>query len=314
MKNLIVALGLSLLSAPLAAETQAPALNTALWLALAEQAVPSRDAVREHYRYTGGLRYTQNPELMYHFYTSKGSEQITGFTLTNNGSPRINPRGAGHGGASRTFDFLFADRAREDIHLMVSDDVNLSGRYSHDNMFRELHFFPRNQLPSIVKTADGKRLKVVLPTGEEVYFDAWSKEIVSGVLSESPIDFTRDRHQRHNPEIDYHGHNLMITVAQRGEAPRRASVWGKTKFAEVRYPAKYQRACRLSPGLIWDQKPKAGDHDPKLTMLYPTDAALFDTIEQQCGWDLSALRLAATKGVSKVARVDDNRERTAALH
>jgi hypothetical protein len=304
MKKIIAILGLSLLSAPLAAEGQASGLNTALWLALAKHAAPSRNAIREPYRYTGGIRYTDKPELMYRFYTSKGSEQITGFTLTNNGSPHINPRGAGHSGASRTYDFLFADRAREDIHLMVSDDVNLSGRYSHDNMFRELHFFPRNQLPSIAKTADGKRLKVELPTGEVVFFDAWSKEIVSGVLSEAPIDFTRDRHKRHNPDVEYHGRNLVISVAQRGEAPRRAVVWGKTKFAEVRYPAKYQRACRLSPRLIWDQKPKPGDNDPKLTMLFPTDAALFDTIEQHCGWDLGDLRLAAAKAASKVAKVD----------
>ena len=39
----------------------------------------------------------------------------------------------------------FADRARENIHLAISDDVDLSGRDSHDNMFREWHFFPRHQ-------------------------------------------------------------------------------------------------------------------------------------------------------------------------
>jgi hypothetical protein len=301
MKKTILALGLSLIASSAFAQQPTPALNTALWMALAQQAAPARDAVREAHRYGGGLRYTKEPELMYRFYDTGGQKQVIGFTLTNRGSEHVNPRGL-QGAAKRTFDFLFADRAREDIHLLVNDDVDISGRYSHDNMFRELHFFPRNQLPSVARTSDGKRLKVTLPTGEAVFFDAWSKEIVSGVLKESPIDFTRNRHERRNPAINYQGKHLLITVAQRGEAARRAKVWGSTKFAEVHYPAKYARACRLSPALIWDQSPKRGDKDPKLTMLHPTDASLFDTVEKHCGWDLSELRVAAAKGLSKVAQ------------
>jgi len=307
-------IGLSLLSAPLSAAPGSPTLNAPLWLALAQQAAPARDTIREPYRYAGGMRYTDKPELLYRFYKPSDRQQLIGFTLINDGSQHINPHGGSHGGASRTFDFLFADRAREDIHLLVSDDVNLSGRYSHDNMFRELHFFPRNQLPSIAKSKDGKRLKVVLPTGEDVFFNAWNKEIVGGVLSEKPIDFNRDRYKRHNPKIQYHGKNLVITVAQRGEAPRRATVWGQTKYAEVYYPAKYPRACRLSPALLWDQRPKPGDNDPRLTMRYATDAALFNTIEQHCGWDLSELRLAAAKGLSRVARSDSSADTTTASH
>lgn len=302
MKKTIAALLFALAAQPLSAQPQTPSLTTGLWLALAQQAAPARDAIRDKYRYDASLRYTKKPELMYRYYNAGSSPQIIGFTLTNDGSKNINPKGLKRHDASRTFDFLFADRAREDIHLMVSDDVGISGRYSHDNMFRELHFFPRNQLPSISKVADGKRLKVVLPTGEPVFFDAKSKEIVSGVLSEKPIDFTRDRHARRNPGIGYHGRNLVITVEQRGEAPRRARVWGKTKYAEVHYPAKYARACRLSPALIWDQRPKRGDSDPRLTMLHPTDASLFDTIEKHCGWDLSELRLAAAEAQRKFTR------------
>lgn len=304
MKKMIAALGLALLAHPVSAQPQGPSLNTGLWLALAHQAAPARDRVRDQHRYSGGLRYTKNPELMYRFYRPKGEQQIIGFTLTNEGSKRVNPKGLKRHDASRTFDFLFADRAREDIHLLVSDDVGISGRYSHDNMFRELHFFPRNQLPSIAKTDDGKRLKVMLPTGEAVFFDAWSKEIVSGALSEAPIDFARNRHERRNPGIAYRGKNLVITVAQRGEAPRRAVVWGKTKFAEVHYPAKYDRACRLSPSLIWSQRPKPGDSDPKLTMLHPSDSTLFDTVEKHCGWDLSELRVAAAQAQTRYAKTD----------
>lgn len=227
MKYLIAALGLGLLSPQLSA---APVVNAGVWVALAEQAAPARDEIRELYRYGGGLRYTKNPELIYRFYEPGDRQQIIGFTITNSGSKRVNPKGLKRHDAKRTYDFLFADRAREDIHVMVSDDVGVSGRYSHDNMFRELHFFPRNQLPTITKIDAGKRLKVLLPTGEAVFFDAWSKEIVGGVLKERAMDTRKDRHARANPGIDYIGKNLVITVAQRGEAPRRAKVWGKVKI------------------------------------------------------------------------------------
>jgi hypothetical protein len=284
-----------------------------LWLSLAEQDVPSRNAIRERYRYTGSLRYTKTSGLGYSYYEANGKSEIIGFSLTNSGSEHINPRGLKHTGASRSYDFLFADRAREDIHLAISDDVDISGRYSHDNMFREMHFFPRVRIPAVEKVRDGQALKVTLPTGEYVYFDTSSKEIIGGVLEERPIDFTRNRHQRRNPQVYYHGRNLVITVAQRGEAARRASVWGQTKFAEVYYPAKYARPCRVSPKYIWDQHPKPGDSDPRLTMLHETDASLFKTIEQQCGWDLSELRLAANREAgSKVAMGNDGARRPAA--
>ena len=104
------------------------------------------------------------------------------------------------------------------------------------------------------------------------------------------IDFNRSRHLRRNPQVRYQGDFLAITVAQRGEAPRRAKVWGQSKSAEVHYPAKYSKTCKLSPRHIWDQRPKPGDNDPKLTMLHKSDAELFAVIERRCGWDLSQLK------------------------
>ncbi|MCP5429964.1 MAG: hypothetical protein H6962_07020 [Chromatiaceae bacterium] len=139
---------------------------------------------------------------------------------------------------------MFADRARENIHLAVNDDVKISGRFSHDNMFRELHFFPRRQLPSLEIDHANGLLKVTLPTGEPVLFDQHSMELVGGALKEAPIDFNSSRYARHNPEVRYQGDYIAITVAQRGEAPRRASVWGQTKQAEVYYPAKYKKSVQ----------------------------------------------------------------------
>lgn len=273
-----------------------------VWRALSDQTEPERELIRDKYRYDRGLSVTDVPDVRYFAYHPGQQDQMVGFSMTNRGSERINPAGRQRKGAMRIFTFLFPDRARENIYLTINDDVNISGRFSQDNMFRELHFFPRLQLPTIEKLGDGQVLRVTLPTGEPVLFDAATKEISGGVLNEAPMDFNRNRFARANPRIDYQGDNLMITVAQRGEAPRRAQIWGQTKFAEVNYPAKYRKPCRISPGKIWDQRPKKGDSDPTLTMLYPTDAELFKTIERQCHWDLSTLAARTDPGAGRVAR------------
>lgn len=252
---------------------------------LALNSPPERDAIREMHRFNRAITTTPVKGLRYYFFEPMHEQEVVGFSLTNTGSPEINPRGV-----LRQYTFLFPDRARENIHLVINDDVRLSGRYSHDNMFRELHFFPRRQLPSITVDQASGLLKVTLPTGEPVTFHRDTLEMAGGVLREWPIDFNPSRFQRNNPTVLYQGDYLAISVEQRGEAPRKASVWGQTKYATVHYPAKYSKACRLSPRHIWDQRPKRGDNEPRLTMLHATDESLFRTIEKQCRWDLTALR------------------------
>lgn len=266
------------------------------WAALAVQQAPARDQIRDRYRYVRELDVTDVSNFRYLSYRPSDRKEIVGFAMTNRGSEHINPRGLDDKGAMRIFTFLFPDRARENIYLTVNDDVNLTGRFSHDNMYREVHFFPRVQLPTVEVVPDSAKLKVTLPTGEPVLFDARNMEIVGGVLQEEPIDFNRNRYQRRNPGLRYTGQHMIITVEQRGEAPRREKIWGQTKHATVYYPAKYAKPCRISPRHIWDQSPKPGDSDPKLTMLHPNDASLFNTIEKQCGWDMTDLALAAAAG------------------
>jgi len=257
---------------------------------LQRQIVPERDSIRDRFRYDRSIKMTKIDGLRYHFYKPDEQRLVVGFIVENKGSPKINPVGYKRKGVRREYTFLFADRARENIYLKINDDVKISGRFSHDNMFRELHFFPRKQLPSLEIDHSKNLIKVTLPTGEPVLFDQNSMEMVGGALVEAPIDFNRSRHQRRNPEVKYRGDYLAITVAQRGEAPRRAHVWGKAKYAEVHYPAKYKKACKLSPKHIWDQLAKPGDRDPKLTMLHRTDNDLYTVVERRCGWDLSQLK------------------------
>ncbi len=259
---------------------------------LARQVPPERDAIRDPHRYDRAIRITEIRGLKYYFYRPGRQPAAVGFSVLNDGSPKINPAGLkSKRGARREYTFLFADRARENIYLAINDDVKQSGRFSHDNMFREMHFFPRRQLPSLHVDDSRGLLRAILPTGEPVVFDRHTMEVVDGALIEGPIDLNKSRHKRRNPEVRYQGDFIAITVAQRGEAPRRAKVWGQNKFAEIHYPAKYpERRCKLSPRYIWDQRPKPGDSDPTLRMLHKTDDALFAVIEKRCGWDLSELK------------------------
>ena len=218
---------------------QAPAPPDKLAL-LGIPSKPERDRIRERHRYDRAIEATDIDGLRYYFFEPDQKPAVVGFSLRNEGSPKINPVGLKKKGVMRQYTFLFPDRARENVHLAINDDVKLSGRFSHDNMFRELHFFPRKQLPTLTVLEDERKLQVTLPTGEPVAFDLETLEIAGGVLAESPIDFNRSRHQRKNPVVNYQGDFLAISVDQRGEAPRRARVWGQNKLASVYYPARYK--------------------------------------------------------------------------
>lgn len=148
---------------------------------------------------------------------------IVGFEFSNHGGNRILPPRRDpirNQFFTRDFQFRFDERARQDIHLMVSDWVP-----SRDRVFRlsELMnslmlFFPRDFLPAIV-TWQNRNL-VTLPTGEEVAFDAASHEVIAGVFSEAPVDLNPDRSTRNFPAVAYRGKGVTIRANSRGADPR----------------------------------------------------------------------------------------------
>jgi hypothetical protein len=161
-------------------------------------------------------------QTAWHYRTTRQGH-IVGFEFSNHGGNRILPprRDAAKNRLfTRDFQFRFDERARQDIHLMVSDWAP-----SRDRTFRLseimnslMLFMPRTFLPAIVDS-QGRNI-VTLPTGEEVQFDSETHEIVSGVLSESPVDLHPDRTERKFPGIDYHGKGVMIRANARGTDPR----------------------------------------------------------------------------------------------
>ncbi len=156
---------------------------------------------------------------------------------------------------TRDFQFRFDDRARQDIHLMVSDWAP-----SRDRVFRLselmnslMHFFPRGYLPAIVNAGD--RNIVTLPTGEEIEFDAVSNEIRAGVLTEAPVDLNPASADRKFPAVNYLGQGVVVRADNRGADPRLGAKALITNGAPA--PLCEQaggcRQCEVPAKELWDQ-------------------------------------------------------------
>jgi hypothetical protein len=148
---------------------------------------------------------------------------IFGFELSNHGGNRVLPPrrdAAKNQFFTRDFQFRFDERARQDIHLFVTDWVASRDRQFRlsETMNSQIHFFPRSFLPAIVYS-NGRNI-ITLPTGEEVEFDAQTNEIIAGVLSESPVDLNPDRNKRNYPAISYSGTGVIVRANARGSDPR----------------------------------------------------------------------------------------------
>jgi hypothetical protein len=160
-------------------------------------------------------------------YRNNRQSQIVGFEFSNSGGNRILPHRrdiSKNQLYTRDFQFRFDDRARQDVHLSVSDWVA-----SRDKQFRlsELMnsvvlFFPRNYLPAVVTVGD--RNIVTLPTGEEVEFNAHTHEVSGGVFSEAAVDLNPDKRLRQYPAIHYTGKGVMVRADARGSDPRLGAV------------------------------------------------------------------------------------------
>jgi hypothetical protein len=217
----------------------------------------------------GGFEYCVN-EAEYHE-----------FTLRNSSSPRVNPVGAG---VHRDFSFSAPENARQELGLFVYEwgCPDAGGDDSACSMLSEILFFPRRMIPSVRLTPDGAAYEATLPTGETVLFDARTKEIVGGVLTEaSPIDTNKDRHARGFAALRYTGSGIMVRSDQRGDSPRSSLVWGQKKFATVTWESK---TCRISTADVWKQDASgAGSAN-----LYTTDDGFFALLRGKCGWNVSA--------------------------
>ncbi|MEE4376796.1 MAG: hypothetical protein V2J55_04685 [Candidatus Competibacteraceae bacterium] len=241
--------------------------------------LPSRDALRQPKKVTPlTVKSQRHVNLIY-----DRTANLIGFSFANLGSPKTNPHGS-RGAASvprREFAFKYPQRARQGIHMEVYEFAIPNGRDSHTAMHSSLYFFPRRVLPTYDFDNGGRRLKVVLPTGEPVIFDGATKEIVAGVLQEDgPIDNNRNRRARQFAQLSYRGQGVVVRIDQRGEVPESEYLWGKRvpKYAEIQNG---DRTCKVRASKLWYQGNGKGSN----YFLYPTDEDFRRKIlVGECGW------------------------------
>jgi hypothetical protein len=217
-------------------------------------------------------------------YRTTRQGQIVGFEFSNHGGNRVLPPRRDplkNQFFGRDFEFRFDDRARQDIHLMISDWVPSRDRIFRlsDLMNSLMLFFPRTFLPAIVNWKN--RDIVTLPTGEEVEFDAVTHEIVGGVFFETPVDLNPDRATRKFPGVEYSGRGVVIRANARGADPR----MGATTLITTGTPAKdcekgiLCNQCEVKSQDLWSQSGAA-------RFKYATDADFDRFLVARCGFGL----------------------------
>ncbi len=200
------------------------------------------------------------------------------FTLSNRGSPTINPVG---GQVRREYTFSAPQSARQDSGLLVYEwgTTEAAAADSAWSMMTEIVFFPRKNLPAIRDNEAGA-YELTLQTGEKVLFDKMTKEILGGVLQETaPIDMNANRQIRKFAALKYTGKGVMVRSDQRGESPRSSIVWGQKKVVTIYWGDKI---CKVSPADIWQQSNGEGGSG-----LYANDADFYKVLKQKCNWDFS---------------------------
>jgi hypothetical protein len=215
-------------------------------------------------------------------YRQDPAGMIVGFDFSNRGGNRILPERYNIDKNlffTRDFQFRFDDRARQDIHLSVTDWTA-----SRDRQFRlselmnsVLHFFPRKYVPAIA--AVGDRSIVTLPTGERVEFDAETHEVLSGALAEAPVDLNPDRTKRHFAGIDYVGKGLVVRADARGTDPR----LGTTATIVASEPGcaggGCKKLCRVASKELWEQK-------GAVRFKFATDEEFDRYLQSRCGFGI----------------------------
>ncbi len=138
------------------------------------------------------------------------------FSLKNFGPNPIVPKA--QDGVYREFEFNFEDRARSDMHLLISDGVDdRTSSVSYTTMV----FLPRKVLPRIKK--ENNLLYVTLPNLEVVVFDEKTHEIKGGVLTEGPQRRNSKNKYALPSDVQYNGDGVVISVSKNGAFPHQGT-------------------------------------------------------------------------------------------
>lgn len=209
---------------------------------------------------------------------------IEGFSFENMGDNRI-VDSTRHKYSQRVFNFDYLEQARQNIALQVDDSPNSTVSHTMHSIFM---FFPRKNLPLVRQ--DESQIHVTLPTGEQVIFDKDSKEILSGVLSEGPIDVSPDRFKRHYADMKYSGRGVVLRVNARGQSPQLGQY--ETNKIDMEHGMKGSVDVLIINGTTGERcrRPKADFWEPldvsPIEFKFPTDEEFDIYLRINCGFGI----------------------------
>ncbi len=190
----------------------------------------------------GEWRFSARIHKNSYSYTINNDNKVDSFRIENKGFNKIITNSKLHKSASRSFDFKFADRKRQDMYLHITDIVD---EKLDEKTERLIYFFPRTYFPAI--EAIDNDIRVILPTGEKVYFDSTKKILQAGPMSEEHVDYNLNPLKKASPQISYSGFGLTITLDKRlGKDPRVENI------AAIKHPDVKEK-CLLASNQLFEQ-------------------------------------------------------------
>lgn len=198
--------------------------------------------------------------------TFEGDSEPGKFHLTNRGPNAIVSAGNSR---SRQWSFEFEGNARQDLSLAISDAPNATISQTQESY---IMLFPRKTLPHI--RVEGNRQIVTLPTGETVVFNAQTREVIGGVLTENG-PMTSGGKQLSPAKVSYQGQGVMVRVDSRGNDPRHQPRGTATI-------SKQGRTCKVPVKDLWPNQAQNSAFHFK----YFSDSDFDTYLKQKCGFGL----------------------------
>lgn len=246
--------------------------------------LPEKDMASSgvHYDMVLQVRGSNTPNRSAWQYRRNREGKIVGFDFSNRGGNRILPPRRNiekNLVFTRDFQFRFDERARQNIHLFVTDWApSRDGQFRLSELMNSvMYFFPRNYVPAIV-SAEGRSI-VTLPTGEVVEFDAKTYEVSGGVFSEGPVDLNPNKAARKFPAVNYTGKGVVVRASARGNDPRLGTTATITAGSPASNCNKGMRCnrCQVPSKELWEQ-------EGGVRFKFPTDREFDRYLVSRCGF------------------------------
>lgn len=185
---------------------------------------------------------------------------------------------------NRAFEFEFPDRARSDMKMMIVDSPD---DFTSHTTYSIMLFFPRKNLPSIKEVGD--ELHVTLPNGELVKYNASTREIIGGVLTEGKMaQDPKNKNKAFPAAVKYNGEGVVIRADKSGDLPygdielRDGSPAPSISIATV--SKKGFKDCKIPSKELWyNDKEK---NDVLIRPEYANDSGLDSFLKKKCGFSL----------------------------